>query len=187
MASPFTPATIPSGSSSGLTVLYSSTLGSTTASIDTGANGVASGYSAIYIRMLLRSTTAAATGDLRLRFNNDSGGSNYWTQINARAGTTPAGDNSQASGLVLTCAGGNLTSTIFSVYDLLVPAYTGSQLKVLSGTFLYSSGNFAAGNSTPVGTAGGMWNDASAITRVAIVDVGSGLAAGSQLVVLGQI
>lgn len=186
MPSPFTPATIPGGSSAGLTPLYSSTLSGTSASIDTGASGVAGGYSAIVIRMLLRSTTAAATGDLRLRFNNDGGGSNYWTQAHLKAGTTASGDNTQASGFVIPCAGGNLTSTIFSIYDFVVPAYTGTHLKMLVGSVYYSVGNFAAANSTPVGTIGGQWTSAAAITRVAIVDVGSGLASGSQLIVLGQ-
>jgi hypothetical protein len=165
-----------------LTKLFDSKLGADAASIDTGAAGIASGYSALRILVYARSAAAANNDTLKVVLNADTG-NNYYSGGNYGgngSGTwTSNGIAYLTEGSVL--IGDSRGANRFSVYELSLPDYAGSNYKALSGTGLSPRTT----TETVSVAFGGIWLSTAAISRLAISALAGNLKAGSRLIIYG--
>lgn len=172
------------GGTAGLVSLFSSTLGADTASIDTGAGGIAAGHGSLILELVLRTSEAAAFSNTKLTFNADSG-ANYDTEgIQALDTTLSAQRITGDSGINVTAHGAGGAANYAGAAMILIPAY--------DATTFYKTGNFNAGqNDTATGNMYTLlrtftYRSTSAITRATITAPGgSNLKAGSMLTVYG--
>lgn len=108
----------------GMRRLYDSTLGSDTAAIDTGANGISQGHSHLLVLMLLRTTEAIVGSSATVQVNNDSG-SNYDLQRTTVSNTTVTGGITLAgSSWTFGVAGANAQTGSVSPILIVIPSYT---------------------------------------------------------------
>ncbi len=170
-----------------LAVLFDSTLGSDAANIDTGASGIASGYSSLMICARLRTADSAVNGDVAVTFNNDSSGNHYGVSyIGSASGTGPSHDTATAQNSInfLTMCGNTAASNAFGVLVGHVVGYTyTSALKVFDFTS-QMPGSLTASIYCKNGL--GFWNSTAAISRMAVAPVNAvNLKAGSRLTIYG--
>jgi hypothetical protein len=175
------PTTSRGSSSGGLTALSDVTLGADTATIDTGAGGVAQTFSHLLIVASLRGTNASNTQIVELRFNADSG-NNYSGGTFAVEGNS---DVASSSGLFFAnIAAASSDANVFSAVELFVPDYrSSSKLKQVVAT-VTGRGTMAAGV-TQLDVGGGRWNSTAAITQVTLVLTAAQFKAGSRMTVYG--
>ena len=167
--------------------LFESTLNADTASIDTGANGVAGGHGDLVILVVGRLDSATNVDTYLLRFNNDSGANYGRAYIATSAGGSPAqGATTGDTGVTLSLPGANATANVPGQGRIFLPAY--------DATTFYKTMDIFTGNAQST-TAGqyqglmetGLWSSTAAITRVAITpSTGSvKFKAGTRLVIYG--
>ncbi len=153
----------------GVGCISDTTLGVGAASID--VTGIIGGYAHLLVVAYLRSTTAALTTDLIIRFNGDSG-SNYTGN-----GTTSATSITSAN---TDMPGASGTSGNFGAYGILIPNYastTANKPVVMFGNH-FDSGSTAM----QVGECGGgQWRNTSAIDQVTISAAAGSLDTGSRV------
>lgn len=173
-----------------ITKLFDSTLGADTATIDTGANGIASGYSGLLILLNGRTDEAGVRlSVINFTFNNDTG-ANYdrGFLLTSSVSTTPTGDMSAgATSLQLTTAGAAMAANVSGALQIFVPNY--------DGTTFYKSAvvNFGEVDTTAANAnrAAGMevlqYRSTSAISRLAVTpnNAGSKFKAGTRLTIHG--
>ncbi len=172
-----------------MTLLYDSgALGADTATIDTGAGGIASGYKVLEIWMLLRTDEAVFASTIKMTLNND-GSSIYDRQYLDAETTSVAGNATIAQAAMLFgAAGASVTANYFTVCRFTLPFYTDTTAyKTIEGV---GSGNT---NTTTVNQ--GMqqlhevftYRSTSAISRLAITPntAGKKFKAGSRVVIYG--
>ena len=166
-----------------MTKLFDTTLGADTASIDTGANGIPSGFSAIKIVILARSTLVASTENVNIRFNNDSGSNYLWEELKGVAATASAAAQAATTSINPAIPAASETANYASSMDLEIPGY--------DQTSFYKAGLYRMGR--PVASASPLFSDrafsylsTAAITRVAVSSPGANLKAGSRMIVYGM-
>lgn len=175
----------PAGTGAGIgAVLFDSTLGADTASIDTGAGGIAAGYHFILVLMVLRTDDAGATAAAQVTLNNDTGAKYDIQAFTGNNATVSAATVLAGANWSFTVHGSGGTAGYASDLRLEFPAYdqttffkTGTaQLETIDGT---------AGNNRSQANGLG-FRDTVAISRLKVAAVGAAkLKAGSRLTVIG--
>jgi hypothetical protein len=165
--------------------LFDSLLGSDTASIDTGANGVATTSSHLLIIIGGRTSEAAAISGCNMIVNNDSGGNYDISTINWTNGGGVAGASAAAGtawGLPL--PGNNAAASVAGAQFYLLPLY--------SATTFFKTGFAGAGNASSsagdikLGIWGLNYRSTTAISRVKITAAsGSNLKTGTRMSIYG--
>lgn len=176
-----------SGGAGGLIALYDSGyLGADSASIDTGAGGIASGHFGLLIMGYLRTDNAVAGDNVICRVNNDAG-ANYDVQRQQAAnGST---DFSAFAALTFalcgTVPGNNDTANNYGALWGFVPAYDGTS-NHKSGRFQTDAADNTALNSILVNCSW-HWRSTSAISRMTFLSQTGGvkIKAGSRIVIYG--
>ncbi len=189
-ASGTTGATGPTGAtgasgSSGATIIFDSTLGADTASIDTGAASIPGGYHHIEILIVARCDSGgAALNDCELTFNNDTG-ANYDRQFSgSQGGTGIAGSNNAQTSLAFTAHGSGGGASYPSMTRMKILGYDQTTFfKVAEVTT--GSADQSGANAYAIVFAFG-WRSTAAITRVKIA-AGSTrkFVAGTRLQIIG--
>ena len=168
-------------------LLYSHVLATDTASIDTGAGGIAGGYNILEAFIVVQTTDAAAQGNfLNITVNNDTG-ANYDRQVIGAQGSGFSAGAAVAQSVWLTQVHGASGSAGYpSMVSITIPDYTGTafnkvgvqQVLIPDGT----SGNLVVGFLV-LG-----YRSTSAITRMAVSAAtgGKNLKAGSAMYIYGR-
>lgn len=165
------------------TKLFDSTLGSAAATIDTGANGIPSGYSSLYAVVVARSAGAVFNNGINLRFNNDSGANYDYALILNNVGTVSQSNAAGQTAITFsTISGASGTASYPGIARISIPAYTDTtffkMLEATGGTNVPS--HFVQDFCT------GTWKSTAAITRIAIIEgSGGNLVAGSRMTIYG--
>lgn len=166
-------------------VLFDSTLGADTASIDTGAAGVAGGYKTLLILIVGRTDEAVKASTVTIQFNADSG-TNYTRQFNGAVNANPsASDTTADAGVLFPLVGSTYLASAPGMIRLVVPAYDQTTFfKIADVTGGASSTTAADGQ---VYAMSATWRNTAAITRVAVsvVTAAKKLVAGSRMTILG--
>lgn len=171
------------GVGGGMVNIFDQTLGVSAASIDTGAGGVAAGYSGLMILAVGRAANAVFSGSFNLVFNNDTG-ANYqyiWTD-NSNGTSSSFITTGQVATKIMEGPGSSVGAGIFGVAHVTIPAYT----QTTANKAITSLGGFAeTGGHSELVHLVGTWNNAAAITRVAFTTGIGNLVAGSRLTIYG--
>jgi hypothetical protein len=169
----------------GMTKLFDSTLAVDTATIDTGASGIAAGYAALIVFLYGRTDDSGANNaSIYIRFNNDSASHYVYESVTANL-TSVTASGFTDPGLTCTVAGGALTTNVFGAMRMEIPNYDNTVgYKVAS----WQSGinDSATGNRMSIAHTG-TWNSTAAISRLAVLPVtgGAKFKAGSRLTIFG--
>jgi hypothetical protein len=172
---------------SGYTTLFSQTLASAAASIDTGAT-IPGGYSALEITFLGRSTAAVAvtTTQLGFQFNGDGAANYRYADVYGVNATPSAGNNQAAPEAIarINTPGASIAANIPGYARMFIPAYDGTVFEKIA---LVEHGMYdsAAAANSRIRLAAVHWPNTAPITRIAIVAQSGQVAAGSRLIVRG--
>lgn len=169
-----------------MVVIFDSTLGADAASFD--VQDIPQGYGHLLVHGQLRGTEAATQTQVTVRFNNDSGASQYdgqyrYVQGNNTVGVT-ANENatSMIVGIVASASG---TANRAGAVRMLIPNYAGTtfhkDLKCETGYVRDTT--VPASIITTNGV--GIWKSTAAITRLTVLPVANNWKAGSRLTVYG--
>ena len=169
-----------------ITKLYDQTLGADTATIDTGAGGIAGGYAVLEIFANLRSdNTLGFSVAAFIRVNNDSGTNYDWQRQRAIGTTNDAASSFGQTGWTIDIpAATGMTAGVVGVVRMVIPNYDNTSWR---RTAKWEDGfnDQNAGQQYNISRTGG-WRSTSAITRLAVVSAGSDkLKAGSRLIIYG--
>lgn len=160
------------------------------ASFDTNTilgGNLPTGFNHLIVRLYARGDTAGASTSVLLRFNNDSTVTNYVSQqllgtaATASANEFPVNNSGLRLG-VIPAAGA--TASYTGELNIDVPRYNDTSLFKV-GVCRHAN---AQGNSTGLfnaGVNGGVWINAAAITRVAVVPLAGNFVANSWFAVYG--
>lgn len=165
-------------------VLFDSTLGVDTASIDTGAGGIAGGYSVMEVWILAKTDEVVGVSTINVTVNNDTG-ANYDRQYFYRERTNMGGALQQAQTSWALFSQGTEGSSYPGVLRFSVPGYDQTTFyKVAEMNEMVAStgsGNVQAG----IDVLG--WRNTAAITRLKVAATSTfKLKAGSRLLILGR-
>lgn len=170
----------------GSNILFDSTLGVDTASIDTGVSGIASGFAVLEMWILARTDDAVVIGSVSLTLNNDTG-ANYDRHRFQAANTTVTG----ATGLAQTAwaietHGASASASFPSVTRITIPGYTQTTFFKTGEMTNASPDSTAANNNTTIDSLA--WRSTSAISRAKIAVAGGGtvLKAGTRFLIMGR-
>lgn len=167
----------------GVGMVFDSTLGSSAASIDTGAI-IPAGYGHLRIVCYLRGDNASANTTVALRFNNDSAanyfsvGANFTEAATGYLGQTAAATSSTCGYMPANTA----TASHFGSLIVDVPNYAGTanvKSYASNGYVLVGAG---AGNQFSF-CRGGVWTSASAISRVTLLPTAGNFVTGCRATV----
>lgn len=170
--------------SSGLVKLFSSTLGASASSIDTGANGIASGHAHLVVFAVLQTDEAVTRSVCTWTFNNDSG-ANYDRQFLSASSTAVAGGAQIAqTGMGVFAHGAAGTAQYPGLHQWFIPQYTGTSFFKLALMYAMVADATAAQNQAELDTFG--YRSTSAISRMAVAaPAGKNLVAGSTVEIYG--
>lgn len=169
----------------GFTTLFDQTLGSNTASIDTGASGIAQTSQHLLILLYLRYTGAATNATAAFTLNGDTGAHydrNSQT-VTGGAGSTSAAAGETSVGIVIpgsTVAQG----TLFGVALLIIPAYTqtaGEKMVLHYSAFSDSTTANSIFQIRPTN-----WRSTAAVNQATIAVASNALLTGSRMTVYGM-
>lgn len=176
-------AAVPSGA---LTQLYGSAASGSVASIDTGANGIATSSNHMLVFFTVRTTQAIGPANAAFRFNNDSG-NNYLSQLIQWNGTAVSGNDGSTPTAQMGLALGLGTSGSANTYAcnvLFMPLYSSGTLNKTG--MMLAGGTDAAGSIKFVRIASFTYTSTTAISRMSIFDPhGDNITTGSSLYVYG--
>ena len=111
-------------SASGMTKLFDQTLSAAAATIDTGAAGVAGGYSSLMVMVLARAADAVFSGGFILVLNNDTAANYQYIWTDNSNGTSSSFISTGQGGLkVMEGPGSSIGANIFGAAHLMIPAY----------------------------------------------------------------
>lgn len=165
-------------------ILFDSTLGADTTTIDTGAGGIAAGYNVIEVFILSRTSEVIDVALINVTVNND-GSAIYDRQIlqganvTAAAGITVAGTSWQIS-----TAGDSQQAGACGVARLTIPGYTQTTFHKAAEFNSGTNDDTAANNRAVFGAL--RWRSTAAITRMAVAAASGNLRAGSRLLIYGR-
>ena len=164
--------------------LFDQTLAIDTATIDTGAAGIAAGSNDLEITILVRTDEVVVGGSCLLRVNADAG-NNYDRQYVRGDNTTPLAGNGNAEaqwGMVI--AGASCAAGVFSVIRVWIPCYT-QTVAWKSGTIQHARVDTTVANSRAE-LQGCLWRSTAAISRFSMTALAGRLfLAGSRLLIVG--
>ena len=165
-------------------VLFDSTLAVDTASIDTGAGGIAGGFNVLDVHILCRTDAALVFDTVVITVNNDAGAHYDQVQEQCTNAAVSGGNNLAQVGWQMNARGANSASNYASAYRLVIPGYT--------QTTFFKAGTTQEGNIDSVAanvnvTLRGIgWRNTAAITQMKLAGQGaSKLKAGSRLLIYG--
>lgn len=166
-----------------MALLYDNTLLANTASIDTGASGIAQTHDHLLVLMVLRSTQAVTEAGGFMQFNADAG-SNYDKQSFLVDNTTVTGVISLAqTQYVLTFLGASAQAGAFGALEFWIPAYRQTTAHKSFTTKMVAIEDTAGDCRTEMG--GGRWRSTAAISRLAVGPASGNLLAGSRVSIFG--
>jgi len=169
---------------SGRVTLFDSTLAVDTATIDTGAAGIAAGSNNLEITILARSDEVSVGATCLLRVNADAG-NNYDRQFVRGDNVTASASNGNAEaqwGMVI--AGASCAANVFSVLHLWIPCYTNT-VAYKSGIITHARVDTTVANSRAE-LQGCLWRSTAAITRFSMTALATKkFLAGSRLLIVG--
>lgn len=172
----------------GLTVLFSDVLSVDTATIDSGAAGIAQTKTHLWIIAHLRTDNAVQQSTVsRMRFNNDAGASNYGTERMYASDTTGGvATKDNGSGIIAHIPGSSAPANMFGLVEIVVPYYTNTtRIKNARCTFAYERDTFFS-TGADIGIFNAIWNSTAAISRLAFACSGAEkYVAGSSVTVYG--
>lgn len=173
-----------SGGGGGGAVLFDSTLGSSAASIDTGAGGIAGGYKILEAWGLVRTTEAVAVSSSNIILNNDTG-NNYDRQfVRGADTTTSAAVGTAQANWGFFATGSTADANAFHLIRLTILGYADSVAQKIAEVV---DGNAAATVSTrKISAQAASWRSTSPITRMALRAGSGSLVAGCRLLILGR-
>lgn len=172
------------GGSSFVTVLFDSTLGGSAAAIDTGAGGVAGGFSALMILVIGRGDAAVFSASFSLQFNNDTTAANYdiiWTN-NSNGVSSSFISTATGAAKTMEGPGASIGAGVFGVSNVFIPGYaqtTAHKAATALGGFAETSGHSELVHAT------NHWASTAAITRVKLFTGAGNLVAGSRMTIYG--
>jgi hypothetical protein len=173
------------GGGGGATILFDSTLGADTASIDTGAGGIAGTQNVLEAWVLARTDEAVILSTINITFNND-GGANYdFENFTATNAALAGGGGVAATAINFNCHGASGGASYASAFCICIPSYAQS-------TFFKTG--FIAGNIVDTAAANCQlyekaigYRSTVAISRMKVAPGGGTvLKAGSRLLILGR-
>lgn len=165
-------------------VLFDSTLGADTASIDTGAT-LGAGYNVLEVWAVVRTDDAAAAGLLQILFNGDTG-ANYTHQRGSFVSTTAASAQTlAANNLQLTVHGSGGSASYATIVRFDIPSY--AQTTFFKTFVIEASHDDATAGNNRHQTAVATWASTAAINQIKIQATGAQkLKTGSRLLVIGR-
>ena len=176
------------GGSGAITQLFDSTLGSDAATIDTGAGGIAGSANHLIVVLVLRCTTGAATDTLRFRFNNDTAGNYYHENLFGTGAAPGAAESNPGGGFDLTIPGASAPAGWYAGFTIWIPSYASTSIRktahIHSGAQV--SASFQGANSLTARAESGLWNDTSAVSRLACIMPANNFLTGSRMTIYGM-
>jgi hypothetical protein len=160
------------------------TLGSSASSID--ITTIAADWSHLYLVLYARGDTAAASTNVNLRFNGDTG-SNYDTQLGRASAATPTANESfaNASGAVGTMPANTATANVFGGTIVWIPNYAyASGHKTALALSTHKTGT-ATGNLN-VDLRGTFWRSSAVVTQVTLLPAAGNFVAGTKVTLYGM-
>ena len=162
------------GGASGVSAIFSSTLGADAASWD--ITGISNAYSALMILCRIRGATAGTNTGAFIRFNNDSGANYSYVDT---GGVGAAGQTAANLGSV---AASTATANDIGEFCAYVPGYSGTTFfKGMQCGCGYTN----AGVTSLFVYRHHLWDSTAAINQVTVSLQAGNILAGSQLTVLG--
>jgi hypothetical protein len=167
-------------------VLFDSTLGANTASIDTGANGIAATQNVLEVWIVARTDDAAAVGAVAVTVNNDTGANYDLVQIVVSNATVTANNFLAQASWALNVPGAGALAGMAGVIALSIPAYAQTTFHKVGELRNHELDSVAA--NVRMTARGVNWRNTAAISRMKVAVSGGGtvLLAGSRLLILGR-
>lgn len=171
-------------SSSGTTLLSDTTLSAAATTIDFSA--ISGGYTHLRLVARLRTDRGAATDNIQLRLNNDSGANYYVQYVDGNASGASAGEVLGATSAFSAHApGGSATADRFGIVDLLIPFYAETTAQKAFQSDVFDPSGTGSG-SLSRWAYGGVWASTAAVTRITLLPaVGPNFVAVSRAVLYG--
>jgi hypothetical protein len=165
-------------------VLFEQALSADAATIDTGANGIASGYSLLEIWIVGRTTEAAVGSSLAITLNNDTG-ANYDFVAVRNLNTTVTGTNGLAqTNWLLPFFGASAQTGAATCIRISIPIYTRTDFHKVGEAVVEQVEDTAA-------DARGQWfglryRSTTAVSRMTITAGSGNLLTGTSLLILSR-
>lgn len=168
----------------GLVNIFDSTLAVDAASIDTGAAGVAGGYSALKLNVLIRTNRANQQDGMLITFNADAGANQLGSELHTSgAASSTSGAGAAVNSGVIHVAGDTAYNNQFGQVIGDIHGYANTttyKTFTAQWAFLFSGANWQSGNAFIT------WQQTAAISRIAIsAQTGTALRAGTRLTIYG--
>lgn len=168
----------------GMTKLFDSTLGAAAGTIDTGAGGIAAGYTALEIVGFLRANTGTGgTQSCYLLLNNDTTSGMFEQYIRVQSGTTVSANqlNRTGQGFEIIIPASDAAANVFGSFRMTIPNYLSTSYKKTSQ---WEDGFHDGASAYTHYTRHGLFAGTAAISRLS-VNAGVNFAIGSRLIVYG--
>lgn len=171
-------------SSGGLVKLFESVLGGSAATIDTGANGVASGHNDLIVIINTRSTAGAGGADVLFTFNGDAGANYDLSWIRSSGGAISAFNSHARNNIIMAqIATTDYSANYFSSASITIAKYANTATFKSAVSLSGPTGN-AAGQDDLI-FASGLWRSTSAINQITIAPGVGNFTANSSMTVYG--
>lgn len=172
------------GSSSGA-LLFDSTLGADTASIDTGAGGISAAWNVLDVYIIARTDEAIVFSSINLTLNNDTG-ANYDRVFVSTTNATVTGNNAVAqTAWNITSSGASQAAGVYATHILTIPAY--AQTTAQKSAQITSACVGTAAANTAITAYGLNYRSTAAISRMKLANGGGTvLKAGTRLTIFGR-
>ncbi len=166
-------------------LLFSSVLGGAATSIDTGAAGIAGGFSVLEVFIVARTNGASAQVFPNIVVNNDTSAIYDRQSVTGSNATAAAAQGPGENNWTFTCHGDSTSAGTASNISLVIPAYAATVFHK-AGTLTSSTTDATAGNNKQE-----VWavhyGATTAITRLALVAPGgTSFLAGTSMFIFGR-
>ena len=174
------------GAGSGSAVLFDSTLGANTASIDTGANGIPQTQTVLEMFIVGRTDEAGAAGTVLVTLNNLTTAIYDLEQVAGTNAVVTAGNAPGSNNWALNVGSAGLVANQPGLIAMTIPAYTQTTWNKIGEVRNALPDSTAANNRMIV--RGISYRDTGAITRAKVAVGGGGtvLLAGTRFLILGR-